>query len=230
MIDIHAHFLSGMDDGAKTVDESIAMLDDVYKQGVTLCAGTSHLVLHKEECIESFIKRRDNAIALLEKALCNSNTAVPKLFYGAEIYLDNDISEFDGLEKLCLTDTNLLLVEFPVKVYKPEYSEWIYSLTLRGIVPVIAHIERYPYVNELINELDSVNVVYQTNAKAVIKNSWFKRILELYCNGRYVVVSSDMHNIGLRKSYMKKAYDKVCKHYSKEVADDLFENNAAKLI
>ena len=81
-----------------------------------------------------------------------------------------------------------------------------------------------------LSELEAVNVVYQTNAKATIKNSWFKFILSLYYNEKSVVVSSDMHNVGLRKSYMKKAYDKVCKHYSQEVAGDIFERNAAKLI
>ena len=230
MIDLHTHFLPEIDDGAKDVDESIAMLVDAYKQGVTVCAGTSHVVLHGTQCIDSFLEKRDAAVAVLQRALVDRGTIVPKLLYGAEVFLDNDISEYDGLEKLCITGTNLLLVELSTKEYIPDYSEWIYSLTLKGIVPVIAHIERYPYISDLINELELVNVVYQTNAKFIIKNSWFKYILELYYNERNVFVSSDMHNMGLRKSCMKKAYDKVCKHYSKEVADDLFENNAAKLI
>lgn len=230
MIDLHAHFLPGMDDGAKNVDESISMLNDAYRQGVTVCAGTSHIVLHGEGSIETFLKKRDNAIVGLEKSLEDSGVGVPKLLYGAEIYLDNDILGYNGIEKLCLTDTNLLLVEFSTKAYDPEYAEWLYSLTLKGIVPVIAHIERYPYINELLNELDTVNVVYQTNAKTILKKSWFKFILGLYYNEKAILVSSDMHNIGLRKSYMKKAYDKVCKYYSQEVADDIFERNAAKLI
>ncbi len=230
MIDLHAHFLPGIDDGSKTVDESIAMLDDAYKQGVTVCAGTSHIVLHGEGCIESFLKKRNNAIADLEKSLEYSGCVVPKLIYGAEIFLDNDISKYNGIEKLCLNGTTLLLVELPTKAYTPEYAEWLYSLTLKGIVPIIAHIERYSYINELLNELDMVNVVYQTNAKSVMKNSWSKFVFELYYSGKAIVVSSDMHNMGLRKSYMNKAYDKVCKHYSQAVADDIFERNAAKII
>ncbi len=230
MIDLHTHFLPGIDDGSKSVDESVSMLVDAYKQGVTVCAGTSHVVLHGTQCIDSFLEKRDASVITLEKALADKGAVVPKLLYGAEIFLDNDISEYAGLEKLCITNTNLLLVELSTKSYIPDYSEWIYLLTLKGIVPVIAHIERYPYISELINELDAVKVVYQTNAKTTMKSNWLKRILSLNYNERNVLVASDMHNMGLRKSCMKKAYDKVCKHYGKDVADDLFENNAAKLI
>ena len=230
MIDLHTHFLPGIDDGAKNVDESIAMLEEAYKQGVTFCAGTSHVVLHGESCIDAFLKKRDYAVSCLENALLDQKSIAPKLLYGAEIFLDNDITEYTGLEKLCLTNTNLLLVEFPTGFYNPEYAEWLYLLTLKGITPVIAHIERYSYINEFLNELDLVNVVYQTNAKTVMKSSWAKFVLELYCKEKKILVASDMHNMGLRKSCMKKAYNKVCKHYNKIIADDLFEKNAAELI
>ncbi|MBR5322687.1 MAG: hypothetical protein IKU48_03995 [Clostridia bacterium] len=230
MIDLHTHFLPEMDDGAKNVDESILMLREAYKQGVSVCAGTSHIVLHSESNIEAFLKKRDNAIVSLRKKLVGSENLVPKLIYGAEVFLDNDISKYNGVEKLCLTGTNLLLVEFPTREYNPEYAEWLYSLTLKGIVPVIAHFERYSYINELLDDLDSVNVAYQMNAKTVMKNSWFKFILGLYYHEKKVLISSDMHNMGLRKTCMKKAYDKICKYYSKEVAGDFFENTASQLI
>lgn len=230
MIDVHSHFLPQIDDGPRQVNESIAMLGDSYQQGVTVCAGTSHLVLHREGSIELFLEQRDNAIVSLEKALEDIGTVVPKLLYGAEVLLDNDISKFDGLKRLCISGTNLLLVELPTKKYNQNYAEWLYLLNLKGIVPIIAHIERYSYIKVLLEELESVNVVYQINAKTILKNKWFKFLLNLYYHEKSVLVSSDMHNMGTRKSCIKKAYDKVCKHYSKHIADDIFEKNAAKLI
>ncbi len=230
MIDIHAHFLPGMDDGAASVNESVKMLCDAYNQGVTVCAGTSHIVLHGEKSIDSFLKKRQDAVFELEKALAENDISVPKLLYGAEIFIDNDISEYSGLERLCLTGTPLLLVELSTQTYNPDYAEWLYSITLKGIVPVIAHIERYPYIQELLSELDSVNVVCQMNAKTIIKNNWFKFLLKLYHDEKSILVASDMHNLGMRKCFMEKSYNKVKNYYSQDVADDIFERTAAKLI
>lgn len=229
MIDIHSHFLPRIDDGPRYVDESVAMLEDAYLQGVTICAGTSHISLHGEDDIEAFLKRRGESIQLLEGALANNNV-VPKLLYGAEVFLDNDISKFDGVEDLCISGTNFLLVELSTVKYNPNYAEWLYLLNLKGIVPILAHIERYSYIKELLGELEAVNVVYQMNARPLLKNKWFKFLLDLYYDEKTVIVSSDMHNMGMRKSCIKKVYDKVSNHFSQRVADDVFEKTAAALL
>ncbi len=230
MVDIHSHFLPQIDDGPRHVNESVAMLADSYLQGVTVCVSTSHIILHGEEDIETFLKKREMSVKLLEDSLAKSDVVVPKLLYGAEVFLDNDISKFNEFKKICISGTNLLLVELSTRKYNPNYAEWLYLLNLKGSVPILAHIERYPYVKELLADLEAINVVYQMNARAVLRNKWFKYLLDLYYDGKAVVISSDMHNMGMRSSCMKKAYDKVCNYYSQDVADDIFERNAEKIL
>lgn len=57
MIDLHAHYLPEMDDGAKNAAESLEMLKNSFLQGVSVCVATPHSVIHCEEDIEEFIKK-----------------------------------------------------------------------------------------------------------------------------------------------------------------------------
>lgn len=228
MIDLHAHFLPGIDDGAADASESIKMLADSQKQGVSLCVGTPHVMLHRESSVRHFLERRDRSIAALERALANAKV-LPRLLYGAEIYLDNDVSELEGLAELCITGTRLLLVEFPTGKYDVRYSEWLYSLNLKGFTPIIAHFERYPFFDAMEPDLASLDIVYQTNAKTVLHGSWRKKLARMDEEGKCIVVSGDMHNMGLRKSHMKKAFDKTAKA-APELARRIFCENGEQLL
>lgn len=210
MIDLHAHFLPGIDDGAADASESVKMIEDSREQGVSICVGTPHVMLHKESSIRHFLERREKSIAALERAAANAKV-LPQLLYGAEIYLDNDVSEFEGLSELCITGTRLLLVEFPTGKYDVRYSEWLYSLNFKGFTPIVAHFERYPFFDAMSSDLEALDIVYQTNAKTVLRGSWRKKLARMDEEGKCIVVSGDMHNMRLRKSHMKKAFDKTAK-------------------
>ena len=102
MIDIHSHFLPEIDDGAKNVSESIAMLTDSKKQGVEICVGTSHVTVHSDNGIAKFLEKRKYSIELLENRIAKEKCDVPKLLYGAEVFLDNDISLYEENKNLNL--------------------------------------------------------------------------------------------------------------------------------
>lgn len=221
MIDLHSHFLPHIDDGARSVNESIEMLVESKKQGVELCVGTPHVTLHRDESIRSFLEKRSECISVLEEKIRETKAEVPSLSYGAEIFLDNDVSNYDGLSKLCLGSTNSLLVELSTVSYNTLYPEWLYSLSLKGFVPIVAHVERYPYIREFISELDGVNVVYQINAKSLMKHKWRSFLAEMHENGKRVIVASDMHNTGLRRCVLEKARHKLEKHHS-DIVNDVF--------
>ena len=71
---------------------------------------------------------------------------------GAEIFYSSELATID-LRPLCLTGTNLLLIEFPPAYYPREAEDVLYQLTRRGFVPLIAHVERYAFVRENPNIL-----------------------------------------------------------------------------
>ena len=229
MIDLHGHFLPEVDDGAKDVSESVAMLSSCYADGIKICAATPHLVLHSEEDIAYFLEIRQDAISTLQAELTKCKTDAPELLYGAEIYLDNDISKYNGLEKLCITGTRLLLVELSEMKWDPAYADWIYGLTVKGIRPILAHVERYSYFDRLYDELSAVDVIYQVNADTVLSVRGRLFLADLYKGSKPVIVAGDMHNASRRKNRMADA-KKALGLFRRGVAADVFNDTAAELM
>lgn len=229
-IDIHSHFLPKLDDGAKSENESVMMLNDSKKQGVEVCVATPHIAIHHAKSITHFLFNREKSIECLKTKIRETKKEVPLLLLGAEIFLDNDISQYEDISKLCIENTRCLLVELSPLGYNPRYTEWIYSLTMKGYLPIIAHIERYPYIQELFRDLDGVDVVYQMNAKAILKRKWRSFLVSNYeINERKIVVASDMHNLSLRKCLLGKAREKLEKNHL-AIAQEAFYEIPKKLL
>lgn len=227
MIDLHSHFLPGIDDGAKSVEESIAMLSDSYLQGVSICVATPHCVLHHEDSIKTFLKHRERSLNLLTENISDIN--VPKLVMGAEVYFDNDLSEHPDIKSLCLGDSPYLLLEFPHTGVLPRSFDWIYELTLCGVKPIIAHIERYPERERILNSLTGLDVIYQINATTFLSFSGRRVLRSLLKYDVPYIVSSDMHNNSMRPSKMKEAYTKAKKLFP-DICDELFLNSEKLII
>lgn len=229
MIDLHSHFLPGIDDGAKTVDESIAMLTDSFFQGVKTIVATPHCALHDNESVTSFLSRRSDSLDKILNAIRKNPVDIPDIRLGAEIYLDNDITEYDDLKKLCIEDTNYMLIEFPHIGFQSKSAEWLYELTLLGIKPIIAHIDRYAEWEEIFTSLADIDVVYQVNSSNFTNLSGRIMLHRLFKYEVPFIASSDMHNMNKRPSCMGKAYLKSKKSF-KTLSEDLFINNAQEIL
>lgn len=226
MIDFHTHVLPGMDDGAKTATESLRMLSEAYRQGVRLCAATPHFVLHKNGDIAAFLKKRQTRYAELMAAV--GGISIPEIRLGAEVYMDNNINSYSGIEKLCIEGTSCMLVEFPVDKYDPYWGDWLHSLSLKGITPMVAHFDRYMYRAEMLADFAGVAVVYQINASRMF--SFLGRRLLATLLERHVplVMASDMHNTTKRACNMQEAFQKGKQKFPKD-AVMLFSGAAREL-
>lgn len=230
MIDLHSHALPQIDDGAKNVEISIKMLCESFSQGVELCALTPHCVLHKPDSLEKFLKARKESFELLQEKISQTNLSVPQFRLGAEVYFDNDISQCDGIEKLCIEGTNLLLVEFPMRNVNRKSYDWLYSLTLKGIRPLIAHVDRYQCYESFISDFSDLDVAYQLNAENFL-SFWARRhIKKILKYDENFIVSSDMHNLEDRPCNMAAAFLRAEKMLGIVKAKRLFEKNAADLL
>lgn len=237
MTDLHSHFLPGIDDGAKNAAESIDMLKSAYSQGVSLCAATPHCVIHHDDSIEKFLEKRGKSYEVLMSEIRNrgAGSQIPEILTGAEIYLDNDISDCRNLKDLCITGTNVLLLELPTEKYDRRYADRIYSLSICGFTPLIAHIDRYEWYESLIKDIRGMKVVYQINASNFL--SFFgrrriKKILQAGYGGRFLV-SSDMHNTSVRACNMAKAFEKsrhILESDGTAGTESLFNDCARRLI
>lgn len=227
MIDIHTHILPYMDDGAKNIQESIDMLSDSFNQGVKVCVATPHCTIHQPSDIENFIAKRNDRYNTLSKSVTDID--VPKIILGAEVFMDNDISVHQNIKDLCIGDTDYMLIEFPMGNANLRLSEWLYSLSLKGIKPIIAHIERYPNFERLLSEFKGLDLIYQVNASNFL--SFFRRRVIRYIfnnNDVNFIVATDMHNTGNRKCNILPAYNVAQKKFA-DIADDIFKNNSKKL-
>lgn len=230
MIDIHAHYLPEIDDGAKNVAESLEMLKSSFSQGISVCVATPHSVIHCEEDIERFIKKREASYQRLIDAAAEENCKVPKLILGTELYLDHNVNQYHGIEKLCIENTNALLMEFPIgRDFSKHAEDWIYDLNCKGIVPIIAHIDRYPFWERMLKDFQGLRVNYQINASKFLTLSGRSLIRKIMKYDNKYIISSDMHNTDTRKCNMQPAYEKAVKMY-KNRANELFESNAKSIL
>lgn len=229
MFDIHTHCLPEMDDGAKNTEESIRMLRDSFSQGIAVCVATPHCIIHSHNDIMSFLDKRNRKYRELKEELEKDKSQYPRLKLGAEVYLDNDISKYEAVRSLCIGDSSYMLIEIPGHINLTLLSEWVYNLSLKGIEPIIAHIDRYDNWKEIISETDNEKTVYQVNASRFLSFTGRRFISKLCKYKDCFIVSSDMHNMSSRRCNMKKAYLKAFKRYG-GLADNMFGNEAKKII
>lgn len=224
MTDLHTHILPGMDDGAKELSQALALLEKEYLQGVRKIALTSHY--HCEgESPDDFLERRASAFALLSAAVPEGMT----LKQGCEVFFSPMLMSVD-VRRLCLEGTSYLLLELPV-LQKPAFlREVLTGLGELGIVPLIAHVERYAYVRRdpaLLREWISLGARIQANAGSLSgPDGTF--LLRLIDGGLVHVLASDTHSVSHRPPDLRRGLDLVSRRLGAERARSL-EENAARI-
>lgn len=226
MIDIHTHILFGVDDGAKDLNMAIDMLKLQVSMGVTAVILTPHYSkfnLGKEDLFQR------NFDILVEKV--QSENIPIKLYLGKEVYFRELILE--KKDHLTFEGSVYTLVEFST-AHEQNIEETIFNLKVLKLKPIVAHIERYPY----LSKQDYVSIkksggLIQINSEALFGVYGFKHrrnIKFLFAEKLVDFVASDCHNLTNRKPNLKKAYQKVLKMYGKAYADKIFVANPKKIL
>lgn len=209
MNDLHTHTLPGMDDGAKTLEIAAQMLEESYKQGVRLCALTPHCTIHKEQALPEFLAKRQASYENLKEYL--RNRQVPRLVLGAEVYADHDLSQHEGISDLAIGQSEYILLELPFASKYEWFAECVYSLNLMGLTVIVAHIDRYPAWQSIMETLAGLRVVYELSASSFLTFLSRKLIKKIIKRDAKFIISSDMHNTTTRKCELKNALKKATK-------------------
>ena len=228
MIDLHSHVLPYVDDGAKDENMSIEMLLSAKNQGVDIVAATPHCIAKSKEAVDAFLEKRNAGYEKLMSAILGRND-LPEIVLGAEVNLYKDISDLPNLSSLCYENTNYILLELSDNGNASEVAEWIYNITLKGLRPVIAHVDRYPDFNDVMDELSHLDVVYQVNAARFLTMSDRRLLKKVFRKGEKIVVSTDMHNVTTRICNMEKAYNLALKKFP-AMCEMLFTEGAKTLL
>lgn len=204
MIDIHSHILPGVDDGSASLEETEQLLRLSWRQGVTDIVATPHFYA-STDTMERFLSRRTEALA----RICWEESAMPRIYLGAEVAYFPGISRSQEMELLQIAGSRLLLVEMPFTPWTPSIVNEVCDLQNRqGLQPVLAHVERYRGAAQLpkfMRQLLDCGVLFQCNATAFkpgLRGMWAVRLLK---KGNVHFLGSDCHNLTSRPPRLAEA-------------------------
>lgn len=225
MIDIHSHILPEVDDGSENLEQSLQMLKETERQGITDVILTPHYR-------PDYMPERENIekqFAILKSAAKENGINV-SLYLGQEIYAFSEMVKWLKEGKLLpMNDSKYILVEFSAK-QEMDITETVYMLKTQGYIPIVAHLGRYFYADvETALEVKEIGGFIQLNATSLCGSVFHRRrAMKFIKEGLADFIASDVHY--KRKNDMLKAYMLVCKKFGKETADKLFTENAKILL
>ena len=213
LADIHTHILPAIDDGAKTVEESLDLLFALKKQGVSEVVCTPHFDL-AETSVNCFLEKRNTSFRLLSEKINNeADLSDIKLRLGAEVKYDPNLVRTD-LSPLCIEGTSYLLLE-PLGSYPFNFEYTVDSIVADGITLILAHIERFSWLAEnfdLLDRLSESGAVFQCTASALFNPHHAKRFKKLLKRGYVDLIASDIHSLDRRPPMLEQALSKMKKH------------------
>ena len=195
--DVHSHFIPGIDDGAPTMEASLELLRAMHELGYEKVVTTPHsmadgyknppeVILGGLEKVRRAVKEADLNIAV-EAA--------------AEYYLDHDLMEKTGAQKLLTFATDMVLFELPFISEPAVLLTAVFEMQTQGYRPVLAHPERYTYWYTdmgVMEKLKDRGVLFQLNMIALMGAygpATKKAAEKIIDKGWYELVGSDCHSM-----------------------------------
>ena len=221
IVDFHSHILPGIDDGSASVEESIAMLQLEWSQGIGHVVATPHFY-PRYETPEDFLRKRDQAESALMAAVQCLN-GLPQVHIGAEVYFFRGISETEALPQLTIRGKNCILIEMPPAPWPESFYQELEAIWhRRGITPVIAHIDRYiaPFrTHGIPQRLQQLPVLVQANAGFFLRNRTRRMALKMLRGDQIQLLGSDCHNLDSRPPMLGAAVQVIEEHLGKQALD-----------
>jgi protein-tyrosine phosphatase len=219
MIDIHTHILPNIDDGAQTLTQSLEMINEACNAGFTSIICTPHYSQNKY----------DTPIETIEELINKLQNYLPeniKLYIGAEVYISTDIDVLVKQKMVStLNNSKYILFELPMHTKVIYMEEVVDKLLQSGLIPVLAHPERYTYLQknmDVYQKLIEKGVLFQCNFGSIIsyygKNAK-RTIKKLLKNDMVHFLATDTH----RPNTIYKDMNKILKKLGKIITKDKIE-------
>jgi protein-tyrosine phosphatase len=190
VIDLHSHLLPGVDDGSRTVAQSIKVLGELAAQGVTDICLTPHF--RAGQAAEGSPEAHDRAFEALSRAAPET----PRLHRGAEVMLDRPLVNDPGrLRQITLGGTRYMLVEFSRLVAPDTVTIALTRIRDMGLIPLLAHPERYGCCTpEAVTRWRALGAVMQVDAPTLsTSRARGQRARELVSQGLADIIAGDNH-------------------------------------
>jgi protein-tyrosine phosphatase len=233
MIDLHNHILPALDDGAADLDESLAIARQFVAEGVDRVAATPHVDPDRGIGVPAGeIARR---VADLQAALARAGislTVVP----GHELYLTPEAPDFLRSGKVSpLAGGPFVLVEVSFTQTPIYLDDTLFRLGLAGYRPILAHPERYAFIQNDITRADALvgrDIILQLTAPSLLGEygglvrKTAERILR---RGGYALAASDRHHPGPMRS-LATLHERIAERFDPDLADLLLRQNPARVL
>ena len=152
-VDMHSHLIPRIDDGSKSIEESISLLRQLIDLGYKKVITTPHI----------YYELYPNSSEIILKGLSQLKAVIKKeeldieLEAAAEYFMDD---HFEGLlEKddiLTIGSTKMVLVEMSFFAAPPKLYDYLFRLQTKGYQPLLAHPERYSFYNNDIQKFEEL--------------------------------------------------------------------------
>jgi protein-tyrosine phosphatase len=225
MVDIHCHILPGLDDGAKSMEESLQMAEMAIDDGITHVVATPHCNAAYRFDPELVRQCRDELQERVGDRL--------RLATGCDFHLsyENLQSIESHASQYTINQKSYLLVEFAEFAIPPNIDERLHQLQLMGLSPVITHPERNPLIRSQPERLQrwlQLGCYVQVTAQSLLGQfgeTAQKQAERLLARDMVHFVASDAHNTTRRPLRLRQAYEAVAAQGGSELADALFRAN-----
>ena len=231
--DLHSHILYGIDDGSKTIEESIVLLKKMEKAGTKELILTPHYI---ENSKYNANNRSKEALFRQLKKKAKEEKINIDLYLGNEVFFSNNMIELIKKGEIkTLNKSKYLLFEFPMTRFYNNSLEVINQLVSNGYIPVLAHPERYTEFQKnpsLVIEYLKSGVLLQGNFTSLFGKygRHSRKVLKLYLKNKWITfIGSDAHHeVAYDNKKLEKMLLKITK--DKEYTEELLSKNFDKVI
>src|SRR5579859_2714599 len=225
MVDLHCHILPGLDDGAKTIEDSVAMAEGAIADGITHVVATPHASSE-----HSF--HYDRVRAAREELQVRVGDRL-QIATGCDFHLnpENVAALKSAPAQFCINQKDYLLVEFNEFSIPPAMDQMLHHLQLAGLRPIITHPERNGILRaqpERLARWARVGCFSQVTAGSLLGGfgpGAKSDSLAWIAQGLVHFVASDAHNTKSRPLVLRPAFDLIAAQFGEETAQALFVDN-----
>ncbi len=212
MIDLHSHILPGLDDGAQTLEQAIAMARAAVQDGIHIVAATPHhhngQYMNEAHVVQEQLQRFNERL---------EEERIPLTVVGGQELRVNSQSMEELLEGrvLTLNSSRYVLIELPASSVPAAIEEWIHEMIVGGYVPIIAHPERNRAIMEQPDRLEALIELgalsqLTTHSLCGQRGGKLQRLSLRLCQRNLVhILASDAHDTVRRPFLMREAYDLI---------------------
>ncbi|MBE5805662.1 MAG: hypothetical protein E7313_02970 [Clostridiales bacterium] len=233
MIDIHTHLLNNVDDGSREAIESLTSLKLAEEAGFTDIILTPHYIEDYYENSYEYIKPKIDEL----KTKLYENNILVRVHQGNEVYISDNIGELITNNIVSkLARSRYLLFELPQNSKILTLDNLISQIKSAGCVPIMAHPERYSFVQDnpnVVAKLISNGVLMQCNYGSIIGQYGkmaCKTMIKLLKNNMVHFLATDTHRQGYVYGHFYKVEREIKKYVSDEKFNDLTTNNAQNIL